>query len=119
MECWISPASGISCTFRTSPRVVLDHYIGFPDELNAPDWVNDYRVFVQFHQPRGVIAETFVQLSKSRINQQQVRLSNSWHLADDPILALGRTPSTYDRMGQGHHGEFRERRWHHVDLMAC
>jgi hypothetical protein len=58
---------------RASPRVCLDHFVGPPGALNAPDWVDRDETFSEFFQPRGVIAETFVQLSKSRINQQKVR----------------------------------------------
>jgi hypothetical protein len=72
--------------FRASPRVCLDHFIGLPDALDAPDWVKQDKPFVEFFQPRGIIAETFVRLSASRINQQKVRRCIARHRADDPIL---------------------------------
>ena len=78
--CWVGSASVVPLRFRASPQVHLDHYVGFPSELNAPDWVNDDRYFVEFFQPRGVIAETFVKLSMSSMNQRDVCSAILWHV---------------------------------------
>ena len=108
--CWISSASGVPLKFRASPRVCLDQFIGCPGSLNAPDWVNWDESFAEFFQPRGVIAETFVQLSMSRANQQMVRHFIIWHRIDDLIPTIAKPPRKHDRMGQGHNGEFLEGR---------
>jgi hypothetical protein len=68
---------------RKSPRALLEQYIGFPDELDAPDWVTREKSTLDFYQPRVVIAETFARLSTLRGNRHRVSLSvveNMWRM---------------------------------------
>jgi hypothetical protein len=59
---------------RRSPRVFLEQYVGFPDELTAPDWVGWVKPTLDFYQPHVAMAETFARLSAVWENRRQVRM---------------------------------------------
>jgi hypothetical protein len=76
---------------RKSPRAVLEQYVGFPGEIDAPDWVQWNKSTLDFYQPRVVLAETFVQLSTLKENLRLVSLTieeTSWQMNLDDIGSL-------------------------------
>ena len=96
----------VPSNLRRSPVVYLDHYIGFDDELNAPDWVNWEKSTLEYYQPRAIIAETFVHLSTLSPNQRKVclrfpmtnTLMISHHDPAEPRCSHG-------QLGKSHYGE--------------
>lgn len=65
------------CASRASPRVILDTYVGLPEDLSAPEWTRWKRRTLEFRQPR----ESFIALfSQMALWQENLNLVGSQYL---------------------------------------
>ena len=73
-DCRCSPGSCDSPKFYTSPRAVLDEFVGFGRELEAPDWMLQWPKTIRYaiRHHRGPLARLFMQLAVKRPNLSEV-----------------------------------------------
>ncbi|GLB41485.1 hypothetical protein LshimejAT787_1000850 [Lyophyllum shimeji] len=67
----------VDTPFRTSPRAILDLFVGSPDEPFAPDWVRSERDVFKFRQPRDTFIALFSRMALWQDNLNEARLSSA------------------------------------------
>lgn len=61
--------------YQTSPRAILDHWVGSKTDIRAPDWCRSLTIgeAVIFSHARSGMAEFFARLALSNDNKDEVR----------------------------------------------
>ncbi|GLB45298.1 hypothetical protein LshimejAT787_2100580 [Lyophyllum shimeji] len=67
----------VDTPFQTSPRAILDLFVGSPDEPSAPDWVRSERDVFEFRQPRDTLIALFSRMALWQDNLNEAGLSSA------------------------------------------
>ncbi|KAF8057435.1 hypothetical protein FPV67DRAFT_1677229 [Lyophyllum atratum] len=66
----------VETPLRTSPRAVLDHYVGSSDDLSAPEWTRWNDDILEFCQPRDTFIALFARMALWKHNLNEIGLSS-------------------------------------------
>ena len=59
--------------FQSSPRAILDRFVGPNDAIHAPEWAQWEEISLEFQQPKRTFAALFMHFAASDDNQRIVR----------------------------------------------
>ncbi|KIM78576.1 hypothetical protein PILCRDRAFT_11041 [Piloderma croceum F 1598] len=88
----VSPELGIPPLACSSPRATLARYVGFSDDLEAPEWTRWGNSILSFRQPKGSFADLFARMAtweENRMKGLPYRMIE-WAKA----ISVGSSPST-------------------------
>lgn len=68
----VPPSAQAILFLRTSPRVILDRFIGSREALEAPLWARWSEPSLEFQQPKSTFAALFIRMATWELNSEQV-----------------------------------------------